>query len=254
MTDLWLDCQGEQHIKPLQTDVWRCVEDQGRSYTRKLVSSEEEHDILEELLEKKSKPPIKYSVKNLHYLLYTPFRYPPLKYGSRFGSQHELSLFYASLEEKTALAEKAFYSLCFLHSSDAELHGFTKGLTSFKASIDTSRGIDLTQKPFSKHTPKISAPESYVVSKKLGTDMRQNKIEAFIFHSSRQTLGKNMGIFSPCVFKKNEQLEKSFVHWNCFISKDGVEFSLKFSKHSTVISFTAEQFFVNGKFPTIPTT
>jgi len=137
---------------------------------------------------------------------------------------------------------------------DAELNSFTKGLTSFTANMDTPCGIDLTQKPFSKYTDKISSPASYIVSQKLGSIMRKNKIEAFIFHSSRQDFGKNMGIFSPHVFKKNEPLEKSFMHWTCFISKDKVEFSLKFSKHPTVISFTAEQFFVNGRFPNIPKT
>jgi hypothetical protein len=254
VTDLWSACQGEKYTKSLKMGIWRCVEDQGRSYTRKLVSSEEEHDILEELLEKKSKPFIKDSIKNLHYLLYTPFRYPPLKYGSRFGSQQEPSLFYASLEAETALAEKAFYSLCFLRSSDAELRSFTKELTSFKANMDTPYGIDLTQKPFSKYTDQISSPAGYSVSQKLGSIMRENNIKAFIFHSSRQDLGKNMGIFSPTVLKENEQLEKSFVHWNCFISKEKVEFSLKFSKNPTVVSFTAEQFFVNSRFPNISKT
>jgi hypothetical protein len=98
MTNLWLTCQGEQHIKQLNMGIWRCIEDQGRSYTRKLVSTEEEHDILETLLDKKSKPRVKENLKNLHYLLSTPFRYPPLKYGSRFGAQHETSIFYGSLE------------------------------------------------------------------------------------------------------------------------------------------------------------
>ncbi|MCY0725978.1 RES family NAD+ phosphorylase, partial [Klebsiella pneumoniae] len=45
----------------------------------------------------------------LHYLLKTPFRYPPLRWGSRFGSVHEPSLFYAAQRLQTAMAEAAYY-------------------------------------------------------------------------------------------------------------------------------------------------
>ncbi|MCV6615090.1 MAG: RES family NAD+ phosphorylase [Cellvibrionaceae bacterium] len=37
----------------------------------------------------------------------TPFRYPPLAYGSRFGSTLERGIFYASQELATAFAESA---------------------------------------------------------------------------------------------------------------------------------------------------
>jgi hypothetical protein len=93
------------------------VEAQHISSSRDLVESREEHDLLEELLEN-SKPQI---VNNIHYLIFTPFRYPPLKYGSRFGSNHEPSLWYGSINLHTALAEVAFYRLKFFEDTSADL-------------------------------------------------------------------------------------------------------------------------------------
>ncbi|MCC3263614.1 RES family NAD+ phosphorylase, partial [Paenibacillus polymyxa] len=64
--------------------------------------------LLEELIET-SKPQLPPSTETLHYLLKTPFRYPPLRWGSRFGRRHEPSLFYAALRLETAMAEAAYY-------------------------------------------------------------------------------------------------------------------------------------------------
>lgn len=65
-----------------------------------------------------SKPSIN---KDIHYLIFTPFRYPPLKYGSRFGRAFEPSLWYGSLQLKTAFAEVAYYRLRFFHDTEANL-------------------------------------------------------------------------------------------------------------------------------------
>jgi len=44
----------------------------------------------------------------LDYLLFPPFRYPPLKWGSRFGTEYQRGLFYGSQLLATALAEVAY--------------------------------------------------------------------------------------------------------------------------------------------------
>src|ERR1700722_16404559 len=115
--NIWERCNGLSYITPLQCNPWRVVEAQHISSTRKLVDTAAEHEVLENLLEE-SKPAID---KNTDYLIFTPFRYPPLKYGSRFGSRLEPSLWYGSLDIATALAEVAYYRLLFLNDTAATL-------------------------------------------------------------------------------------------------------------------------------------
>jgi hypothetical protein len=64
---------------PWAASPWRVVETQQDSSTRRLVDSAAEHELLEALLDE-SKPPVPDGCRGLHYLLFTPFRYPPLLY------------------------------------------------------------------------------------------------------------------------------------------------------------------------------
>ncbi|MDI7027707.1 RES family NAD+ phosphorylase, partial [Pseudomonas aeruginosa] len=104
---------------------------------------------LEELLES-SKPPVPADAEPLHYLLKTPFRYPPLRWGSRFGRRHEPSLFYAALKLETAMAESAYYR-CVLWSGMAvppPSGGVLSGHASFEAGGGGGRGNRLQGPPF----------------------------------------------------------------------------------------------------------
>ena len=82
--ELWRECRGEQAIAPLRGKLVRLVESQEQVATLQLVDTLEEQALLEELIET-SKPHLPPSSETLHYLLKTPFRYPPLRWGSRFG-------------------------------------------------------------------------------------------------------------------------------------------------------------------------
>ena len=68
--------------------TWRVVEAQHVVSTGKLVDAPEEQAALEMLIDS-SKPPIPAAEEfaGLHYLLSTPFRYPPLRHGSRFSTR-----------------------------------------------------------------------------------------------------------------------------------------------------------------------
>ena len=72
------------------------MESQEQVATNRLVATLAEQDLLESMLEA-SKPPLPKGTARLDYLLATPFRYPPLPHGSRFGGRHEPSLFYAGV-------------------------------------------------------------------------------------------------------------------------------------------------------------
>ncbi len=111
---IWTRCGGRSNARELRCAPWRVVEGQRIISTRSLVDSDAEHDLLEELIDA-SKPalPPEPAFAGLHYLLYTPFRYPPLRHGSRFGRRHERALWYGAEELDTALAEVAYYRLLF---------------------------------------------------------------------------------------------------------------------------------------------
>lgn len=80
MSEIWRQCKGERHIRPLQGRLVRLVESQEQVATLQLVDTLEEQALLEELLES-GKPPVPADAEPLHYLLKTPFRYPPLRWG-----------------------------------------------------------------------------------------------------------------------------------------------------------------------------
>src|SRR5688500_2757171 len=97
-----------------------------------LVDTLEEQALLEQGLDD-SKPAVPHECRNLHYLLFTPFRYgAPYPRGSRFrraglhpttqsprrgGPGLTPGTFYASLQIMTAVAEIAFWRLLFYAES-----------------------------------------------------------------------------------------------------------------------------------------
>lgn len=98
---------GEINTQLLTGEVWRVVESQEQIATLGLVANLSEQYLLEHMLDE-SKNKLAEDTNTLDYLLFTPFRYPPLKWGSRFGTEYERGLFYGSQLLATALAEVAY--------------------------------------------------------------------------------------------------------------------------------------------------
>src|SRR5437867_13295036 len=142
-SSIWTRCAGTSEIRRLAAEPWRVVESQHQISTRKLVDSDDEQAALEAILEH-YKPP-RADGERLHYLLFTPFRYPPLRHGSRFGSRAENGIWYGSRTRATAFAEKAYYLLLFLEGTTAELTPLETDVSIFQAAYDTRRGVDLTR-------------------------------------------------------------------------------------------------------------
>ena len=70
---------------------WRAVDAEVVLATRKLVDSVREQEILERLIEESERAArsLEEERDDLHPLLTTPFRLPPLAHGSRFSARHE---------------------------------------------------------------------------------------------------------------------------------------------------------------------
>ena len=238
--NIWELCEGNQFISTITAEPWRVVEDQHILSSRDLVDSIEEHDLLEELIEE-SKPLIE---KGKNYLIFTPFRYPPLKYGSRFGSAFEPALWYGSLELETAFAEVAYYRLKFFEDTHADLGSVEISMTAFTTSIVSNRGVDLTDKPFNQYTQYISSKTIYDSSQLLGTHMREDHIEVFIYSSARtHAMTKNIAAFTQSVFqcKKNQYVNKE-QKWKCFANRHSIEFTRIELKGNKRFSFSDDYF------------
>ena len=207
---------------------FRVVEDQQYISTRPLVDNDIEHEILENMLED-SKPPKPQPFEmsdaaRSDYLLFTPFRYPPLLSGTRFGKATERSIFYGCIDLEGAFAEIASQRFNFLDDTDAEIPLVTINYTSFKFFAQTRLFLDLTKSPFNTYQAILTDKYSYKNSQELGAILRKNNIEIFYFFSARNSNSTNIAIFSPSVFTKRTSNHK---HWQCAVNTKNVEFSME---------------------------
>lgn len=244
-SSIWTRCAGTSRLRALRIDAWRVVEAQHQVSTRKLVDSVDEQILLEELVD--GVKPADPTRGKLHYLLATPFRYPPLRHGSRFGSRHESSIWYGSESRRTALAEVAYYRLVFLEGTTAQLGVVTTTLTAFTARATSSHGVDLVAPPFDAHRRAIASPTRYTSSQALGTAMRGAGVELFRYPSARDADGVNVAAFTPSVFGTAKP--RRFETWHCVASRERVELSARDYFKRNALVFQRETFMVSGALP-----
>ena len=245
-SSIWTRCGGRSNLRALSGRAWRVVESQHLFATRKLVDSDEEQALLEELIEE-AKPPAGVA-RGLHYLLFTPFRYPPLPHGSRFGTRREHGIWYGSRSQPTAFAEKAYYLLLFLEGTAAELTPWESDVSVFQAGYETSRGVDLTRGAFARHRDVLSSPTSYGESQELGAAMRAAGVEGFVYSSARDPgHGPNVGLFvREALAARRPSVPES---WRCVVTREGVEVTKEDVFRSASFAFPRQVFEVDGRLP-----
>jgi hypothetical protein len=228
------------------------VEAQHQVSTRKLVDTADEQALLEELIDHAKPPDI--TGGKTHYLLFTPFRYPPLRYGSRFGTRHERGIWYGSETLAAAFAEVAYYRLVFLEGTKADLGAVTTQLTAFRVSARSARGVDLVSPPFDKHRRAIASPVKYAESQALGSAMRTAGVELFRYPSARDPAGGggggrgvNVAALTPAVFGKAKPRELET--WHCTAMRAAVELVKRDYFGRATHAFQRESFLVGGKLP-----
>jgi len=244
--DLWAACKGATAPVRLEGELIRMVESQEQIATTALVDSLAEQALIEDMLET-SKPVTPSHAAGLHYLLATPFRYPPLQYGSRFGSRYEPSLFYGSLDLSAALAETAYYRFVFWSglATPPRAGRLVTEHTAFGAAYWTDQGLRLHAEPGDRFSNKLMNRENYSATQRLGQARREAGIEAFEYLSARDPRqGRNIGIFTGAVFPIGRPSWQDA--WLCD-TREG-EVSL-YSKSHGVWSFRRDQFIVDGRFP-----
>ena len=244
-SSIWTQCAGRTRVRPLAGEAWRVVEPQHLVATRKLVDSDAEQQLLEEMIES-TKPALPEG--RLHFLLTTPFRYPPLRYGSRFGTRGQRGIWYGSVGQRTAFSETAYYRLLFLEGTAADLSPLMVELSAFRASFRSEQGVDLAALPFAEFRDRISSPVSYRESQRLGYEMREAGVYVFRYWSARDRQGGlNVGLFTPKAFSSRKPTVPET--WRCVVARDGVEMTKKDVFVRASFRFERSEFEVEGRLP-----
>jgi len=226
--------------------VWRVVETQETAATLHIVDNMEEQGVLEALLDE-IKPAYRKGTEGMHYLLKTAFRYPPLKYGSRFGTRLLPSFFYASLTVQGALAETAYYRFVFLDDMQTPFdQSVDSKHSAFNVSIKSDKCLDLCTAAFSSIKQNLTHPSDYRYCQAVG-DWAINKRNAEIiqFESSRQADSFNVAVAEPSSIRS--RAPNSLQTWLCRTNKERISFSSREAKFP--IFFSLQSFLIDGVLP-----
>lgn len=204
--------------------VKRFVETQEVAATMKLVDDLDEQYLLEQMLDE-VKPRYRADTEHMHYLLKTPFRYPPLKYGSRFGTRLLPSFFYASENEHTVLAEVAYYRFVFFHHLQVPYqHPVQSQHMMFSLQINTSQCADLSSGHFDPVKVALISVDSYQFCQTVGQYLQlEQQVAVIRYCSARSDEGINIAIAMPQAITSKEP--ESCQNWLCLSHPDKVSFT-----------------------------
>lgn len=231
---------------------WRVVESQENVATLNIVDTMEEQGVLEALIDE-VKPRYRVGTENLHYLIKTAFRYPPLKYGSRFGTRAMPSYFYASEDISVAFAETAYYRfLFFTHISTPYNEAVDSKHTAFSVLLRSSSCLDLCAEIFSPLAERLTDKSSYEYCQAVGDwAVNQRGADLIRFTSARavphpeRPANANLAVVEPMVI--NSKKPESQETWLCRTTKDRVSFSSRSAAEPLI--FSIESFQVDGALP-----
>ncbi|MFK7741523.1 MAG: RES family NAD+ phosphorylase [Planctomycetota bacterium] len=249
-----------------QLTAWRMVEAQHVLATAKLVDNAEEQELLERMIDAaKPSAPKSPSLRatGLHYLLAGPFRYPPLRHGSRFGSAHHRGIWYGARQLDTVLAEVAFYRLLFLAGTKAKLGPVETTHTAYSVPLKSARAVDLSRPYFHSVRNDLLDPTSHIAGRAFGDGLRDASIDLLLFPSARApaTRGKardadakdanardNVAAFSARAFAAREPTAESFQTWRCMTRAELVTF-WRLPPKPRSLAFSRQEFLIRGKLP-----
>ena len=230
---------------PLEGELLRLVESQAQVATTSLVDNLADEALLEDLLES-NKPPRRPGTERLHYLLASPFRYPPLHHGSRFGSRFEPGIFYGAAGLETALAEGAYYRLVF-YSAMREPPPSGRLLTQhtiFRARYRSDRAARLQKPPCAAFESVLRHPSDYGPTQRLGRHLRGAGLDLIQYRSARDPDGGlNLALLEPTALASRRPLDPE--PWLCETGPDGVVYSGR----REVRPFALRLFEVEGHLP-----
>jgi len=186
--------------------VWRAVEAQHDVATMALVDTRDEQRELEQILER-SKPAVPHECAGLHWLLFTPFRYPPLPTGSRFRGPTDPGVFYAAPHERTACAELGFWRWRFLLESPDLDALETKRQTVFSSAI-AGPALNLRVPPLLARRPEWTHPHDHTACQDLARSARAEGVAILVYESVRDPdHGDAVAILTARAFAQRQPLQ-----------------------------------------------
>ena len=210
--NIWMPPAVSSEARPWQGQIWRMVEAQHTASTMKIVDNDEEQSLLETLLEG-SKPAQTATASGLDYLLATPFRYNPLRGGSRFRAVTDPGVFYGAQSVRTASAELGFWRWKFLKDAvdleklDPVAH------TAFAADVSTTV-VDLRQAPFSADVRAWQHPSDYSATQTFARVARGAGVGAIQYQSVRDpSPAWCVALLTPKAFAKAKPLPSMQTWW-----------------------------------------
>jgi len=221
-------------------ELWRMVEAQHRTSTRKLVDSLAEQAVLEAAIED-SKPAVPDTCRHLHPLLFTPFRYGPYRHGSRFRRVHQRDgAFYAAPEVDVSVAETAFHALLFFREApEAKLPARPSERTAFRVAVATASAVDLAAPPFDRDRPLWTHPTDYTATQSLADAARAAAVGLILYESVRDPGHRAAAALLDCRGFAARQPDRS-ESWRLLVRADGVEAWCEFPDR--VLEFRASDF------------
>lgn len=199
-------------------ELWRAVEAQHRVSTMVLVKSLDEQTLLEQILDS-SKPPLPDDCRRLHWLLFTPFRYPPLPSGSRFRAPDEPGVFYGADERRTACAELGYWRWRFL--TDSMLDALDPLQQTLFLCRVAGAGVDLRAAPYVERRSEWTDRTDYRACQQFAREARAAGVAIIRYESVRDPEhGPCAAVLSPAAFTCNAPVDTQT--WNLTVTRERV--------------------------------
>lgn len=201
----WTPSEVASEARPLRLQAWRAVEAQHIASTMRLADGLAEQALLEELIEA-AKPRRPAGAETLHYLLATPFRYPPPPRGSRFRAPADPGVFYGAREPRTACAELGYWRWRFVRDSAGlrEVGLPPTQHTLFRVGIETG-AADLTAPPFVARCVEWTDPASYAATQTFAALARAAGLGLILYESVRDPRhGLCLAVLEPAAFRPRQ--------------------------------------------------
>ena len=198
----WTPTALQSEARPWHGAGWRAVEAQHKVSTMALTHGNlADQAMLENILEQ-AKPALPKAAVGLHWLLSTPFRYSPLRGGSRFRTRGEPGVFYGAEDRKTACAEVGYWRWKFwMESAGLREKSKSVQLTLFEFHAKTAHALDLLQPPLSADRALWTHSSSYDATQQLAASARKAEIDMIRYESARNTGGVCLALMTPQVFR-----------------------------------------------------
>jgi len=188
------------------------VEAQHIAATMKLVDTLAEQDLLETLLED-SKPMLPAAAAGLDYLLATPFRYDPLRPGSRFRAVTDPGVFYGAESVRTASAELGYWRWKFLKDAVDLIKLEPAAHTAFRAEVSTP-AIDLRHSPFNLAAAAWAHPSDFTAIQTFARVAREANLGGIVYQSVRDPQSAwCIALLTPRAFSKPKPASAMQTWW-----------------------------------------